>query len=586
MAKDRTLKLNLLTDTTKFNAGIKSATGQVGQMDSTIGSMSKKATAAFAALAASAGYAALRIGKDAVKAALEDQKSQRVLELQLQKTVKANAAVTASVDDYINKTSMRVGIQDDVLRPSFARLIRSTEDVKTAQDALNLALDISAATGKDVDTVTAALGKAYDGNTASLGRLGLGIDKAVLSSGNLNQIIGTLKGSFGGFADKEANTLEGKIRRLGVATDELKESIGYMLLPAVSDFVTFANSQLIPTIERIRDGFQGTAKDSTDAASTFGMSLGYFRDEVSRLISNFGGASNVMDSFFLLLSGRIGTISRALESLNKVVEVAKKLLGIKTAAAAVSNASMQTRDTMRSEGRNVDQLTQKYDALTTAIDKLNTKKGGLSKADKKRKAELERQREAERIAAEQAQAAEDAAREAARQQEETLQAVTGAFKSYSDSVEGAITSNFSFADAFKSKGQGSFMESLRNQAAQAREFGGRIARLVSLGLSRGALSQVLAAGPIVGSQIADELIQSGVGEANQLVGDLSSFAGMVGNLATTGVSGGAFDPRTGNGINITINGAIDPEGVRRSLESLFQQSGARIGDVNFAGANL
>jgi hypothetical protein len=40
------------------------------------------------------------------------------------------------------------------------------------------------------------------------------------------------------------------------------------------------------------------------------------------------------------------------------------------------------------------------------------------------------------------------------------------------------------------------------------------------------------------------------------------------------------------GINITINGAIDPEGVRRQLEKLFQQSGRRTQQVNFVGASL
>jgi len=40
------------------------------------------------------------------------------------------------------------------------------------------------------------------------------------------------------------------------------------------------------------------------------------------------------------------------------------------------------------------------------------------------------------------------------------------------------------------------------------------------------------------------------------------------------------------GVNITINGAIDPEGVRRQLERLFQQSGRRTQQVNFVGASL
>jgi hypothetical protein len=40
------------------------------------------------------------------------------------------------------------------------------------------------------------------------------------------------------------------------------------------------------------------------------------------------------------------------------------------------------------------------------------------------------------------------------------------------------------------------------------------------------------------------------------------------------------------GVNITINGAVDPEGTRRQLEKLFQNSSRRTGAVNFQGATL
>ena len=53
-----------------------------------------------------------------------------------------------------------------------------------------------------------------------------------------------------------------------------------------------------------------------------------------------------------------------------------------------------------------------------------------------------------------------------------------------------------------------------------------------------------------------------------------------GSISPAGSFGG------GGAVNITINGAIDPEGVRRSLETLFQNSARRTGPVNFSGARL
>jgi hypothetical protein len=53
-----------------------------------------------------------------------------------------------------------------------------------------------------------------------------------------------------------------------------------------------------------------------------------------------------------------------------------------------------------------------------------------------------------------------------------------------------------------------------------------------------------------------------------------------GNISPSGSFGG------GGGVNITINGAIDPEGVRRQLENLFQNSARRTGAINLIGATL
>ena len=163
MADTRTLKLSLLADVNKFLDGMDKADKGTKSFSNSIGKYSKAMAKSFAlAGVAAAGYA-VKLGVDSVKAAAEDEKSQRILAIQLEKTLGANQALTKGVEDYISATQLRVGVQDDKLRPSFARLVRSTKDANEAQKLLNLALDISVATGKPLETVTNALGKAYDG---------------------------------------------------------------------------------------------------------------------------------------------------------------------------------------------------------------------------------------------------------------------------------------------------------------------------------------------------------------------------------------------------------------------------------------
>jgi hypothetical protein len=237
MATQRTLKLNLLADVDKFGKGLDKAGKDAKGFSGKVSKYGKVAAGAFAAVAAAAGAMAIKIGVDSVKAAIEDEKSSRILEQQLIKTLGANKELTAGVEDYISATQLRVGVQDDKLRPSFARLVRSTKDAGEAQKLLNLALDISVATGKPLETVANALGKAYDGNAASLGRLGLGLDESIIKSKDFDVIGKELTRTFGGFANEEAKSLDGQLRIFNITVDELKENLGKKLLPVMGNLL-------------------------------------------------------------------------------------------------------------------------------------------------------------------------------------------------------------------------------------------------------------------------------------------------------------------------------------------------------------
>lgn len=241
MGKDTSLTVSLFGRDVSLGKSMDNVGKSTKNAGKAFDDMAKKSAVALAALG---GMAIL-----AAKNAATDAASQRVLALTLKNTANATEAQIAATEDYITKTSLAVGVADDKLRPAFARLTRSTNDVSKSQDLLNLALDISASTGKPVEDIANALGKAYDGNTASLGRLGLGVDANILKSKDFDKVFGALSTTFNGFANQEANTTEGKMRRLGIAVDELKEGFGYMLLPYLEK-VTDTFAKMLPFLER------------------------------------------------------------------------------------------------------------------------------------------------------------------------------------------------------------------------------------------------------------------------------------------------------------------------------------------------
>ena len=241
MGKDLSLTASLFGRDVSMGKALGGVGKQAKSATQTLESMGRKATVVFGVIAAA--------GVLAAKAAAEDAKSQTILAGTLENSAHATKQQVAAVEAYIAKTSLAVGIADDEMRPAFARLVRSTKDTVKAQNLMNTALDITAQTGIPLADVTNALGKAYNGNYKGLNKLGLGITAATLKSKDFNKIMASVTKTVDGFAQKEANTAAGKMRRLKVATDELKESFGYMLLPYLEKGANIF-AKMIPFVER------------------------------------------------------------------------------------------------------------------------------------------------------------------------------------------------------------------------------------------------------------------------------------------------------------------------------------------------
>ena len=270
MADIRTLKLALLADTKQFIDGLDKADKETKSFSSKLGSALKTGALAFAALGAAAGVAAIKIGVDSVKAAIEDEKAQTSLAQTLKNVTKATDAQVKATEDYIDKTARATGVADDQLRPSLDRLVRSTQDVTKAQKLQQLALDIAAGTGKDLATVTEALGKAYDGNLGALKRIGVPLDENIVKTKDFDAAVIALSETFEGQADAAANTFAGRLARFKVAIDEAKESLGQALLPLLERFAKFATDVLAPALQGIIDGLTGKKKSVVPAFLTFG----------------------------------------------------------------------------------------------------------------------------------------------------------------------------------------------------------------------------------------------------------------------------------------------------------------------------
>lgn len=223
---------------TTFNGtGLAKAKKEFAQLEGVgakTGFILKKAMLPLGVAVGAVGAAAVQAGQALLgmaQAAAEDQAAQVALARTLKTAIGATNTQVASVERYIDATQRATGIADDQLRPAFARLVRSTRDAEKAQRILNLALDVSAVTGKPLEAVVNALGRAYDGQNTAVARLGLGIDKTTLKGLDFESLQKRLEKQFKGGSAAAADTFQGRMARLQIRFDEFQEQIGEAVLP-------------------------------------------------------------------------------------------------------------------------------------------------------------------------------------------------------------------------------------------------------------------------------------------------------------------------------------------------------------------
>ena len=207
------------------NRGLKKGQKEISAFDKTVKTLGKTFLGVFGA------QKLLQFGKNAVQAFMADEKAAKSLELQLKNTGYAFAA--PSVEYYIANLQKTTGVLDDELRPALQRLLTVTGSITQSQNALTTALDLSAAGYGSVESISTILAKAYAGQTTALGRLGTGLSKATLKTGNMELIMAELNQKFSGQSAARLDTYAGKMDLLEAAAANAKETIGKGLLDAL-----------------------------------------------------------------------------------------------------------------------------------------------------------------------------------------------------------------------------------------------------------------------------------------------------------------------------------------------------------------
>ena len=327
MADVRTLKLSLLADVQKFLTGMDQADNATKSFSSKVGKYSKAMAKSFALAGVAAGAYAVKIGIDGVKAAVEDEASQKQLAEALKNTTNATDAQIQATEKYIGSQQLAFGVADTKLRPALANLARATGDVSKAQELTNLAMDISAATGKDLEGVSLALSKAYNGNLGALTRLGVPLDAGIIKTKDFNAAQDELVRLFGGAAKANTETYAGQLAIVTERFGEMKESIGMALLPQMKLLLENVNLMAKGFSGEDPEGLSNRARELAgnfegNGASSLGGSLRAVTDAFAKLFKTFTDDGDESTTIMQSLANSLESIANAIDAVSNAYQAA------------------------------------------------------------------------------------------------------------------------------------------------------------------------------------------------------------------------------------------------------------------------
>ena len=553
------------------SAGMTRMSGFAAGMGAAVG------TAALQAVEAGARMA-LQFGTDGVKAFLADEAAAAKLARTMANLGMEGA--TASIEKTIDSLARMTGTTDDILRPAMDRLLRSTRDVALATDTLKIAQDVAAGTGKSLESVVAAISRGYDGNVGGLSRLGAGLDKATLKTGDMNLITQKLADTFGGQAAVKASTFQGQLDRVSVAFGELQESFGRGFMDGVVS--GFDDSKTAA------DALSGAIKLLEPAFYDLGKQLGGVVQYIPQFIAGvkliINGMTLVRETTYLaakaliaVAQAKLGNWSDALKTLTDGAERVKFTFGAMLESGA-NVAGLTFQKPMTSA--------QKYSA---AAEDLRFQMGALGYESKKAADEVDTVDESINNFAGSTSKATEESKKLAAAQKAIADAITSAqgvvktaiedFDKYKTKISEGVFSGFDFGaalDVVKEKGS-NLIDVLVAQAERASEFGRKMSQLLAAGLNKTSYDQVIAMGAERGVDVADAFINGNIQENIKRVNDAAQGAVAVAD----GVGAQSAMAFMQSGIDMAValvKGLLDALGAkgkgRRALQAMMDDLAA------------
>jgi hypothetical protein len=519
---------------------------------------------------------------------------------------------------FIGRLQYTAAVSDDELRPALSSLVTATQDLQHAQRLLDVALNVSAATGMDLGSVSQALSRGFSGNMRSLAALSPELRTAIKNGADFSEVLKILEGNFGGASDAAANTAAGGLKKMQIALDDAQETIGMALVPYLAEFA------------KILEKSAGFIQRNTPLVIAFAIGLGglataLLAAKAAMVVYNVIAAITTAANTALAISGFAVQIATGVGIATAIAGAAALVaLGVTIRNATKAQVDYATATKKASEETGIlknmiDKARAAGDAQRQAEARAAAASGKASIAAQKAKIAADKAKAAATALFESTKTAIEQAKQSLRDYASGLADSVRGWISLSSAVDVGTSSETAYQDALKERmaayeelnrlqqsglyttqemadatnrvaraeaglntaqsQRKSYSQQFSEQIAAAKKFGGQLQQLIAAGLGKSGLAQLMNLGPVAGSQVAADLLAGTggmtVASLNADLGSIDAAGDALGGAAIAGDMGllnQASASRSGNNISITVTSA-DPNAVVAALQKYVRTSG-------------
>lgn len=472
----------------------------------------------------------IEFSRRSMQAAMEDAAAQKQLSIALSNTTGATLTQQGQIEKNIAAMQYQYAVADDELRPALANLTRTTGDLSHAQTLLQSTLNISAATGRDVQSVSLAVSKAYQGNYKALRSMGIAISDSALKSKDFATVMAEVDKATAGAGEAFAKTAQGGMAKLNIKFQDLQENVGNNLLTSIIPFTD--------ALQKLGDISENSAEKTSVWSRAAGLTLDWFKTQIPGLTQLSWLVSDNTTKIEDLTTASAGLFRMYEQSGNKAFEFYKAQHKIKVETDKTNTEVEKQKKKLAELARiakekaaaKLEELTNVYEGLIEKADDYRgtiteTVSGWVSLSDA-----VQTATDSDAVYTDALKERADAYAELNKLQEERRRRgfdigdpnITYDANEYADALDRVAQAEQGVTDAQSKRTD--YSKVFREQIAAAQQFAGNLQTLVHNGLGQMGLAQLLNLGPIAGNQVAKDMI-AGIGGLS--VADLNaSLAGL------------------------------------------------------------